>query len=169
MLWGYTLASMCGNTCMCVGNYIFERFNALLLGGSINPVGYHIDSYFIDSTLKLYNENQEMMKFTFYVLSSPLSVFWYWCVCIKLTSMDRFPPMYRDFLNTLQWRHNGLDVVSNHQPQDCLLNRLFRRRSKKAQKLRVTGLCAGNSPVTDEFPSQRASSSELFPFDDVIM
>ena len=49
---------------------------------------------------------------------------------------------------TLQWRHNGRDGVLNHQPHDCLLNRLFRRRSKKTSKLRVTGLCAGNSPVT---------------------
>ena len=30
---------------------------------------------------------------------------------------------------TLQWSHNGHDSVSNHQPYDCLLNRLFRRRS----------------------------------------
>ena len=29
---------------------------------------------------------------------------------------------------SLQWRHNGRDIVSNHQPHDCLLNRLFRRR-----------------------------------------
>ena len=36
----------------------------------------------------------------------------------------------------------------NHQPHSCLLNRLFRRRSKKTSKLRVTGLCAGNSPGT---------------------
>ena len=48
----------------------------------------------------------------------------------------------------LQWRHNGRDNVSNHQPHDCILNRLFRRRSKKTSKLRVTGLCAGNSPET---------------------
>ena len=41
---------------------------------------------------------------------------------------------------SLQWRHNGHDSVSNHQPHDCLLNRLFRRRSKKTSKLRVTGL-----------------------------
>ena len=31
----------------------------------------------------------------------------------------------------LQWRHNGRHRVSNHQPRDCLLNRLFRRRTKK--------------------------------------
>ena len=61
---------------------------------------------------------------------------------------------------TLQWRHNGHDSVSNHQPYDCLLNRLFRRRSKKTSKLRVTGLCAGNSPETGEFPAQMASNAE---------
>ena len=32
---------------------------------------------------------------------------------------------------TLAWRHNERDSVSNHQPHDCLLNRLFRRRWKK--------------------------------------
>ena len=31
----------------------------------------------------------------------------------------------------LRWRHNGHDSVSNHQPHDCLLTRLFRRRSNK--------------------------------------
>ena len=46
----------------------------------------------------------------------------------------------------LRWRHNGRVGVSNHQPYDYLLNRLFRRRSKKTSKLRITGLCAGNSP-----------------------
>ena len=42
----------------------------------------------------------------------------------------------------------------------CLLNCSFRRRSKKTSKLWVTGLCAGNSPVTSEFPAQMASNSE---------
>ena len=61
---------------------------------------------------------------------------------------------------TLQWRPNGRDSVLNHQPHDCLLNRLFRRRSKKTSKLRVTGLCVGNSPVAGEFPAQMASNAE---------
>ena len=61
---------------------------------------------------------------------------------------------------SLQWRHNGCDRVSNHQPHDCLLTRLFRRRSKKTSRLRVTGLCAGNSPVTGEFPAQMTSDAE---------
>ena len=64
------------------------------------------------------------------------------------------------YIISLQWRHNGRDSVSNHQPHDCLLNRLFRRRSKKTSKLRVTGLCVGNSPGTGEFPTQMASNAE---------
>ena len=48
----------------------------------------------------------------------------------------------------LHWRHNEPDGVSNHHPRDCLLNSLFRCRSKKTSKLRVIGLCAENSPGT---------------------
>ena len=55
---------------------------------------------------------------------------------------------------SLPWRHNGHDSVSNHQPHDCLLNRLFRRRSKKTSKSRATGFCA-------EFLAQMTSSAEI--------
>ena len=61
---------------------------------------------------------------------------------------------------TSQWRHNEHDGVWNHRRLDCLLNRLFKRRSKKTSKLRVTGLCDGYSPVTGEFPAQRATDTE---------
>ena len=60
----------------------------------------------------------------------------------------------------LLWRHNGRDGVSNHQPHDCLLNRSLRWRSKKTPKLRVTGLCKGNSPVKGEFPVQMTRDAE---------
>ena len=60
----------------------------------------------------------------------------------------------------LQWRHDERVGVSNQQPHDCLHNRVFRRRSKKIPKLHVTGFCQRNSPVTGEFPAQRASNSE---------
>ena len=65
-----------------------------------------------------------------------------------------------DYTECELWRHNGRDGVSNHQPHDYLLIRIFRRRSKKTSKLRVTGLCAVNSPVTGEFTAQRASNAE---------
>ena len=67
-----------------------------------------------------------------------------------------------NLLLPLHWRHNGHDDVSNHQPYHCLLNRLFWRRSKKTSKLRVTGLCAGNSPETGEFPAQMSNDAGIF-------
>ena len=59
--------------------------------------------------------------------------------------------IFRDCLRyewnlALQWRHNERDGVSNHRCLDCLLNCLFRRKSKKTSKLRVTGLYEGKSP-----------------------
>ena len=75
---------------------------------------------------------------------------------VKLLAWNTITQCHRALL----WRHNDRDGVSYHQPRDCLLNRLFRRRSKKTSKLRVTGLCAGNSPVTGEFPAQWASNAE---------
>ena len=71
---------------------------------------------------------------------------------------------------TLHWRHNDHDGVSNHQPHGCLLNRLFRRRSKKTSKLRVIGLgCVGNSPGPVNSPHKEPVTRKMFPFDDVIM
>ena len=71
--------------------------------------------------------------------------------------------------NSLQWRHTERDGVSNYLPHDCLLNRSFRSRSKTISKLHMTCLCAGNSPVTGEFPAQRPVTLKMFPFDDHIM
>ena len=68
---------------------------------------------------------------------------------------------------TLQWHHNECNGVSNHQPHDCLPNRLFRRRSKKTSKLRVTGLCAGNALVNS--PHKWPVTRKMFAFDHVIM
>ena len=70
---------------------------------------------------------------------------------------------------TLLWRHNEQDSVYNHQPRGCLLDRLFRRRSKKTSKLRVTGLCVGNSPGPVNSPPKGPVTRKMFPFDDVIM
>ena len=81
----------------------------------------------------------------------------YWWKCWAL----------REPVISLQWRHNEHDGVSNHQRHDCLLNRLFRRRSRKIPKLRVIGLCAGNSPVN--FLRKGPVTRKMFLFDDVIM
>ena len=70
---------------------------------------------------------------------------------------------------SLLWRHNEHHSVSNHQPRGCILNRLFRRRSKKTSKLRVTGLCVRNSPGPVNSPHKGPVTRKMFPFDDVIM
>ena len=69
----------------------------------------------------------------------------------------------------LQRHHNGRDGVSNHQPHDCLLNRLFGRRSKKTSKLRVTGYVWGIHRRPVNSPHKWPVKLKMFPFDDVIM
>ena len=61
----------------------------------------------------------------------------------------------------ISFHYNERDGTSNHRHLDCLLNRLFRRRSKKLSKLCVTGLYEG---IHRWFPSQRASKAENVSF-----
>ena len=63
-------------------------------------------------------------------------------------------------VSTLHWRHNERAGVSNHQPHDCLLNRLFRRRSKKSSKLRVTDPLCGEFTGSRWIPRTKASDEE---------
>ena len=64
--------------------------------------------------------------------------------------------------HSLQWRHNDHNDVANHQAPGCLLNRLFRRRSKKTSKLRVTCLCVGNSPGPVNSPHKGPVTRKCF-------
>ena len=73
------------------------------------------------------------------------------CWRLSVGQPSRPPVHYSDVI---------ISGVSNRKPHDCLLSRLFRRRSKKTSKLRATGLCVGNSPVTAELSAQRASNAE---------
>ena len=82
------------------------------------------------------------------------------CSPSHMSNIIAFHNIALQMVKSLQWRHNERVGVSNHQPHNCLLNRLFRRRSNKTSKLRVTGLCAGNSPGTGEFPAQMVSNAE---------
>ena len=87
------------------------------------------------------------------LLKCPNSTFWSMFQIANSfygTKSSEVPNLNIELIN-IQWRHNGRDVVSNHQPHRCLYNRLFRRRSKKTPTLRTIGLCVGNSPVTGEF------------------
>ena len=76
-----------------------------------------------------------------------------WKVMNLLLTLRNYRKMDWIIMQALRWRHNGRDGISNHQPHDCLLNRLFTRIiSQKTSKLRVTGLCV--------FPAQMASNAE---------
>ena len=71
---------------------------------------------------------------------------------------------------SLQWRYNGHDGVSNHQPHHCLLNRLFRLRSMKTPKLRVTRpFVRGIHQWPVNTPHKGPVTRKMFPFDDVIL
>ena len=104
------------------------------------------------------------------ILSRPQCFNYGWMLTFSPPLWESSPPWHKtihfqqsqvcSLPKALRWRHHGRDSVSNHQSHDCLLNLLFRRRSKKTSKLRVTGLCAWNSPGTGEFPAQRASYAE---------
>ena len=69
----------------------------------------------------------------------------------------------------LQWRHNGRDGVSNHQPHHCLLNRLSGTAHRKHQSSASLAFVRGihRWPVNSQhkWPVTR----KMFPFDDVIM
>ena len=88
---------------------------------------------------------------------------------ITVYNASLYHMMLHAVLESSQWRHNNHNGVSNHQPHGCLLNCLFRHRSEKTSKLRVTGLCAWNSPGPVNSPHKGPVTRKMFPFDDVIM
>ena len=68
----------------------------------------------------------------------------YWSFCLRdylLSTCVRSELTNIDAWRTLHCSEH--DVVPNHRHSDCLLNRLFRHRSKTTSMLRVTGLCEG--------------------------
>ena len=92
------------------------------------------------------------------------------CWPMNLAIRGCFHPMVPNISRPLQWHHNERDGVSNHQPHDCLLNRLLGRRSKKTSKLRVTGLCLRGIHRWPVNSSHKGPvTRKMFPFDDVIM
>ena len=134
----------------------------------IATISWCLDNYWTPVTICLIFVSQKRV-FTFskytHTLVFPIdviSIFFFWNILwsdhIKMYPVIWYSPTYILSCITkwlgetqvwLQWRHNDRDGVWSPQSHDCLLNRLFRRRLKKTSKLRVTGLCAGNSPVTD--------------------
>ena len=54
-----------------------------------------------------------------------------------------------------------MGAIASQSPASRVFTQPFiQTQIKETSKLRVTGLCAGNSPGTGEFPAQRASNAE---------
>ena len=70
---------------------------------------------------------------------------------------------------SLQWSHNGRDGASNHQPHDCLLKRLFRRKSKKTSKPASLAFVWEIHRWTLNSLHKWPVTRKMFPCDDVIM
>ena len=106
---------------------------------------------------------------TAYLCSTNLFCKKYSCFALSIILLTRVAQLPQMPPRSLQWRRNGPDGVSNHQPHHWLLKRLFRRRSKNTIKLRVTGLCTGihQSPVNS--PHTWPVTRKMFSFDAVIM
>ena len=94
------------------------------------------------------------MKGTWIVLAQPCLIYYDF-----LSGTQTFGNLFRSQdLKHITVSHNKCDGISNHWRLHCLHNCLFRRRSKKASKLHITGLCEGNSLVASAFTSQKASN-----------
>ena len=139
------LLALCAGNSTVTGEFPTQR-----------PVTQSFDVFF-DLRLNKRLSNQSWCGW----FETPLRSLWRHCNVQRnlVWAVHRTPKEDRLLKLALQWRYNERDGLSNHQPIHCLLNRLFKCRSKK-RKLRVTGLCEGNSPVTGEFPAQMASNAE---------
>ena len=84
------------------------------------------------------------------------------CWCVLKTAWHVFYNRTYLMLDNRSAISHALPQVSAKRAVDREDN-VFRRRSKKTSKLRVTGLCAGNSPGTGEFSAQMASNAENVP------
>ena len=85
-------------------------------------------------------------------------------VILSMPFSYAFREWFKLFLSRSFWRTQSTHYndVSNHKPHGCLLNRLFRHRSKKTSKLRVTGLGIHGWPVNS--PYRRPVTRKMFPF-----
>ena len=77
--------------------------------------------------------------------------------------ISNFNQIYVSFCNLIHiHRYNDviMGTITSQITSQLFTQPFIQHRSNKTTKLRVTGLCAGNSPVAGEFPVQMASNAE---------
>ena len=142
--WPSSLTDLCGTR----GRWV--NFGP---GNGLSPVRHYFNQYILilNWTLMVGIAKKSQMN----AISSSLYIHTLTqMIWVKLRSAMPKQNKTMDNRKSLQWHHNERDGVSNHEGLDCLLNRLFRRRSEKTPKLRVTGLCEGNPPVSKRAKDQ---------------
>ena len=80
---------------------------------------------------------------------------WLWCTrawCLVVCHICRFDHYGDVIMAAMASQITSLTIICSNVYSGA--------DQREHQKLRVTGLCAGNSPMTGEFPAQRASKSE---------
>ena len=63
-------------------------------------------------------------------------------------------------MHKIVWHYSDV-IMSLKSPASREFTRPFRRRSRKTPKLRVTGLCQRNSPVTGFFPAHPSNAQNV--------
>ena len=106
----------------CMYHHVLTLTMAVILWPSVTTAGQNVLRIGHITTMALQTHCTERRHVRFHV-------------DVLTVSNDRRRPTIHAYgvtkeVMTLQWRHNDNDSVSNHQPYDCLLNRLFGRRSK---------------------------------------
>ena len=161
----------------CMGTKVGHqsRYWSILVAAK-HPVSARVPNHHITGTrmgfkvsiiymCKLINILKRRLKFPNEKLDSHTSL-----KVFGLLLMQRKPVSFLDTPTCLQcdcacyisllWRHNGGECVSNHQPFDRVLNRLFALIKENIKAPRHWPLCGEFTwPVT----------RKMFPFDDVIM
>ena len=107
--------------------------------------------------LKVLQREEEGHLWVMTRCSNKLGLLWVIIAWDNVSTFIHLPGIFQFTDILFHYSDVTMGAIASH---DCLHNRLFRRRSKKASKLRVTGLCTGNSPVTGEFLAQMASNAE---------
>ena len=69
----------------------------------------------------------------------------------------------------LQWRQNGCDGVSNHQPHHCGLNHLFSAYQRKHQSSASLAFVSGIQQWPVNSPHKWPPTRKMFPFYDAMM
>ena len=118
-----------------------------------------------DSSFKLFNRSEIWQTFRQHRCRD---------ACQISERYDHFNTHSRGFETSRGWRltHYNDVIMNTIASQITSLTVVYstvHSRSKKTPKLRVTGLCVGNSPGPVNSPHKGPVTRKMFPFDDVIM